>query len=233
MQIRISLLIFSLFILSRNMAFSQNLHEIDFAIHGIFSKLDLNRKSHLYNNKWVLLNLNFPSKTGYGFSVGLTRSITQKFKLNISGRWQKWGGTVYASYSSPPYFIDIDIRYSSISVPILFQYSLVKKPKFNWWLGAGIGADFSYNVKYIENNFYGTGPILHRVISVQTPYLILGGFVEFKPKEKKRIKYIVGFTLSDDHVFNPNRYNDFGGVFWQDVIPLHSTIFSTFIGIKL
>jgi hypothetical protein len=214
-------------------AYSQKVYEFDFAIHGIVSKLDINRKSTMYNTNWEKVSLSFPSKLGYGFSLGVTRSLNSKWQVNISGRWQKWGGTVYASYPEPPYFLDLELTYTSVSVPLLLQYKAIEKGRFKWLINAGAGADFSYRVSFIPTNFYGTIPAIERVIVVNTPYLTLGSSVEFKPKTESRIKYIAGFSLSDDHLFNPQRFNDFGGYFRQENIPLYSSIFSTFIGIKL
>jgi hypothetical protein len=120
-----------------------------------------------------------------------------------------------------------------VSVPLLLQYKAIEKGKFKWLISAGAGADFSYRVSFIPTNFYGKIPAIERVIVVNTPYLSLGSSLEYKPKQTSRIKYVFGFTLSDDHLFNPQRFNDFGGYFFQENIPLYSSIFSTFIGIKL
>jgi hypothetical protein len=65
---------------------SQKLYEFDFAIHGIVSKLDINRKSTMYNTNWEKVSLSFPSKTGYGFSFGVSRSLNPKWQVNISGK---------------------------------------------------------------------------------------------------------------------------------------------------
>jgi hypothetical protein len=98
---------------------------------------------------------------------------------------------------------------------------------------AGAGADVTFTYSIIDKQSNNPEPSYEEDLRNYTPFLLLGSSLEFKPSKTKQLKYIIGFTINDDHLFNTQRTVLIDTKFWRDKIPLHSTIFSTFIGIKL
>ncbi len=221
------------FLVLTQFSFGQRRYTFEASVHGIASAFGLNEKSPLYNSRWEQFSTTFEYEKGYGVSLGFTHAINKKFGLNINGRWQHWGGTVKTRGDDPTFFLDLTINYSSFNVPILLNYCLIEKPQFKWLISAGAGVDFSYKVSFIPTNYYGTNDPIERRITIRSPYLAIGTSLEFAPKPNSRLKYIWGIMLADDHLLNPDRFNDYGGYFLQEVIPLNSTLINTFIGIRL
>ncbi|MBC7383922.1 MAG: hypothetical protein H7296_13205 [Bacteroidia bacterium] len=96
----------------------------------------------------------------------------------------------------------------------------------------GFGMDFSHRVIFKPTNYYGTIPAIERSIDIASPFINLGILIDYIPKKNSKLSYLLGINFSDDHFFNSNRYNDFGGYFRQDRIPLSSTILNTFVALK-
>lgn len=193
----------------------------------------MNYKSIYYKSNWEQVNLRNPNQTSYGFSLGVTKKLATNFQFNISGRWQKWGGDIYIENPDPSDNYKMELNYKSISIPVLLQYSVVNRPKFACFLGLGAGVDVTYHEKQIATNFFGRLEQSERDLRIYTPFLNLGGSVEYKPKESNDLRYVAGFTLLDDHLFSPKRTNDLGYFLWTEIIPVYSTILTTFVGIKL
>jgi hypothetical protein len=78
---------------------------------------------------------------------------------------------------------------------------------------AGAGADVTFTYSIIDKQSNNPEPSYEEDLRNYTPFLL--------------------FTINDDHLFNTQRTVLIDTKFWRDKIPLHSTIFSTFIGIKL
>ncbi|MBC7383821.1 MAG: hypothetical protein H7296_12650 [Bacteroidia bacterium] len=231
LHIRESALIILLVFVGCN-TYSQNKYSYDIGTHLLVSDFGLNTKSDFYNTKWNQTKLTFQPKIGYGFSLGITRSITRKFSININARYQKWGGTINAIQNDPKYFLNLDITYNSVSVPISIQFRTINSNKLKVVTSFGFGMDFSYLVNFKPTNYYGTIPSIQRNINVISPFVDLGVFFEYTPNTNNRLSYIWGIRFSDDHIFNPPRFNDFGGYFQQNRIPLNSTIIGTYLSLR-
>jgi hypothetical protein len=64
---------------------------------------------------------------------------------------------------------------------------------------------------------------------MQTYYVLLGTGIEFKLTNK--LTGTIGMEFQNDRLFNPNRIQDFGGLFGQEEIPLSYSMVLFHVGV--
>jgi hypothetical protein len=146
-------------------------------------------------------------------------------------RYNSWGGNIYEIRNDPTFYLDLDINYRSLNLPFGIKYCYKVKPAYNLYLSAGAGLDYTYHVSFIPTNYYGSVPTIERNASMQIYYVLVGTGIEFKISNK--LTGVMGLEFDNDRLLNPNRIQDFGGLFGQEEIPLSYSMVLFHLGVKI
>jgi hypothetical protein len=210
---------------------AQHKWNMTFKAYPSLTWLHINSSSPAYNKRWENVNLSYPSKGGFGLGFGLEYAISDKVRVFTDLRYNSWGGNIYAIRNDPTFYLDLDINYRSLNLPFGIKYCYKVKPAYNLYLSAGAGLDYTYHVSFIPTNYYGSVPTIERNASMQIYYVLVGTGIEFKISNK--LTGVMGLEFDNDRLLNPNRIQDFGGLFGQEEIPLSYSMVLFHLGVKI
>lgn len=210
---------------------AQHKWSVAFKANPSITWLHINSSSSVYNKRWENVNLSYPLKGGFGVGAGVEHSVSDKVKLFADLRYNSWGGYIHAIRDDPTFYLDLDITYRSLNIPIGIKYCYKTSPSYNLYISGGLGLDYTYKVSFIPSNYYGSVPAIERNASIQTYYLLVGTGIEFKMGN--RLTGIIGVEFDNDRLLNPSRIQDFGGLFGQEIIPLSYSMVLFHFGVKI
>lgn len=210
--------------------FAQKTARVTFKVYPTYSFFNINKQAAIYNDNWEGVNLRFESAFGYGAGIGYEKLLSERFAVFGDLRWNHWGGKVFADKNSPTFYLNLEVFYKSLNIPLGFSFNFLNKPKVKAKVSLGLGMDYSYHMSLHRSKYYGTSSA-DRNIDITTYYILSGLSSDFYIFNKHIVS--LGLEMNNDYLFNPKRYMDFSGYFMQDQIPLKSTTILCFIGIKI
>jgi len=197
-----------------------------------FTQYTRNKDAPQHNSGWDMAVLDFRSDIGFTASLGAAYQLNKRTSVFADLRYNFWGGYIKASDPNKTnFYIDLWVRYSSLSIPLGIKYTLIAKPKINVFTTFGAGFDYSYKLFFLPSNQNGHGYYFRPRVDILTKYLHVGVGIE-KPICGK-LYFLAGLECHNDYLLNPIRYQDFGGYFGQSHIPLSYTQLFTYVGLKL
>jgi hypothetical protein len=225
-----AIIAFSLSLLIAAASYAQGRWHATVLTGPTLSWLDVNKKSDKYDNRLDDVNLSFKGKGGFAAGLQGEYQLSEKFSLFAGVRYHQWGGQLYAIKNNPKFYLDLDITYRSIRLPLGIKYTLLEKGRIKCNLSGGMGIDRSYHVSFIPSNYYGSIPAMNHKTDITTSFLMIGVGTEYSISEK--LTGIVSLEVNNDMLLNPNRMQDMGGNF-VNTIPLSHTMVALLIGIKI
>lgn len=201
-----------------------------FKVYSILSRFGINKSAPIYNDRWNGVNLTFKNNFGVGAGIGIECNFSQRFKAYVDGRYNYWGGEIYAVRNDPTFYINLAVANQSVNIPLGVKYFYVVKPKYNLFIQTGMGMDYTFRSSFVPSNYYGSFSSIKRNTYIQTYFLVIGTGVEIK--FNSQLKGTVGLEVNNDMFLNPKRYQDFGGFFSQNQIPLNYNSILAHVGIK-
>ena len=210
---------------------AQHKWNMTFKAYPSITWLHINSSSSVYNKRWEDVNLSYPAKEGFGLGIGLEYAVSDNVRIFSDIRYNRWGGNINAIRDDPTFYIDYDLTYKSLNIPLGVKYICIAKSSYNLYVSGGAGLDYTYHVSFIPITYYGTVPAIERNSSMKTYYLLVGTGIEFNISTK--LTGVMGVELHNDRLLNPNRIQDFGGLFGQEEIPLAYSMVLFHLGVKI
>lgn len=201
---------------------AQNPISISAAVGTSYSWFDINEQSRYDNNGWETTKNTFSPKFGYSFGLGVSKPISKRFTLSLMPRWQYWGGAVKIKDRDIPFYIALDIAYHSFRIPLMVDYRLYQLKNWSFSSNAGLGIDYTYDLTFYPSSVYGTGNVQKRNVGITSPFIALGLNITYRKNTDTRFAYQLALNFETDHLLNPDRFNEFLGLFGHKKIPLNS-----------
>ena len=216
------------------LAYGQSKWNITTKGYTSISKFHMNKRASIYNNNWSDISVTSNPNWGYGYGLGTEYTINQRTRLFADFRFQHWGSNIYTFNKDNPNkneFMELQISYKSLHLPIGIKRIFLKKSVYQCFFTVGLGMDYTYRLKFTPENHFGKSRTFNLGVDIQTYYVHAGVGAEFKIGQ--RLLGIVGTELNNDWLLNPKRYQDFGGNYRQQQIPLSYSMLLLYIGLKL
>lgn len=201
---------------------AQNAFYLSAAVGSSSSWVGMNKQSKYYNSKWETPKNTFSPEAGYGFELGIHKKVSTNFTLSCTPRWLYWGGHTKTEDRDTHYYIALALYYQSFRIPVTVDYRFYHVKKWAFSSTAGLGIDYTYDLIFYQSTRYGTGDPQKRNVGITSPFMVLGLNMTYQKNEEAKLAYQFAFNFETDHWLNPGRFNDFGGYFGQEKIPLNS-----------
>lgn len=224
MRIRGTLILLLMFCFYSN---AQKPLSIAMSVGSSYSWLGMNKQSKYYNSNWERTKNTFSPEFGYSIGLGINKKLNDKFTLSFIPRYQFWGGNTKTQSQVSNFYLAFAITYHSFRLPVLVDYSFYRYKKLCLSSSLGLGIDHTYDLTFIPSNQYGAGNPQKRNVGITTPFVALGLNMTYQKSTDAKLAYQLAFGFETDYLLNPNRFNDFGGYFGQEKIPLYSYILNT------
>lgn len=193
-----------------------------------YSILTFNQQSDKFDKRIADEKISYIPMRNAGIEIGYSVWFTNRLSLQLTPRWQQWGGTINVqSNKNTSSMLNMEINYEGVRMPGYFQYMIWgnKNLQLNTALGGGI--EYTYKLWFLPNNFYGSAPPQRRSVEILAPFVSAGFNLCYTSAPENRINYIIGIYYETDAIFNPNRFNEYN--FRQNSVPLLShQLFTTF-----
>ncbi|MCU0422133.1 MAG: hypothetical protein MUC81_04910 [Bacteroidia bacterium] len=212
-------------------SYGQKQTSLNFGIGTNYSWFSLNKQSKNYNKNWSDNKNSFSPKLGYSIGIGIERKVNSKITILLLSRWQSWGGATKTWNQASNYYVSYDINYQSIRTPVLLDYCYYKRNNWSFSSNFGIGIDHTYRLLFYQSTPYGTGLAQPRNVGMTSTFIALGKSIKYM-KSYSKVEYELLLNIETDNYLNPNRFNDFGGFFGQQKIPLNSIVINSILKIK-
>jgi hypothetical protein len=198
---------------------------------GTYSAFGVNKKSSEYDKALDGATLKFKGKAGFGAGIGAQFDLSERLALFADARYLRWGGNVHIEdLADPKFYVDIEVTYHSLNVPLGVRYYFLNRHGYNLSLSAGGGLDRTFKMSYEPRNYYGTVDPIRRNVDISTWYLLFGVGMEFKVSTK--LIGILGLEVNNDMLLNPHRMQDIGG-YYALRMPLSYNLIALTAGIKI
>lgn len=200
---------------------------IALSVGSSYSWLGMNKQSKYYNSNWERTKNTFSPEFGYSIGLGINKKLNDKFTLSFIPRYQYWGGNTKTESQVTNFYKAFAITYHSFRLPLLVDYSFYRYKQLFLSSSLGLGIDHTYDLTFIPSNPYGEGNPQKRNVGITTPFVVAGVNISYEKSVDAKLAYQLAFNFETDYLLNPNRFNDFGGYFGQEKIPLYSFITNT------
>jgi hypothetical protein len=197
------------------------------SVGSSYSWLGMNKQSKYYNSNWERTKNTFSPEFGYSIGLGINKKLNDKFTLSFIPRYQYWGGNTKTQSQVSNFYLAFAITYHSFRLPVLVDYSFYRYKQLILSSSVGLGMDYTYDLTFIPSTQYGAGNPQKRNVGITTPFVALGLNMTYQQSTDAKLAYQLTFSFETDYFLNPNRFNDFGGYFGQEKIPLYSFITNT------
>ncbi len=200
---------------------------IALSVGSSYSWLGMNKQSKYYNSNWERTKNTFSPEFGYSIGLGINKKLNDKFTLSFIPRYQYWGGNTKTQSQVTNFYKAFAITYHSFRVPLWVDYSFYRYKQLFLSSSLGLGIDYTYDLTFIPSNPYGEGNPQKRNVGITTPFVVTGVNISYEKSADAKISYQLAINFETDYLLNPNRFNDFGGYFGQEKIPLYSHLLNT------